>query len=122
MVIAQFRDVDRAALEHVPAEVADATRASDRTRSESVDGPRGSHHGLSATVLIDPAVELYFETGEYRYLELAKLVVEQAGRIDARVAVAARSAVRMRPRSRRERRINCCGTASGLAKTVSGDG
>lgn len=38
----------------------------------------GNHHGLSATVLIDPAVELYLETGEHRYLELAKRVVEQA--------------------------------------------
>ncbi|MEO6003942.1 MAG: beta-L-arabinofuranosidase domain-containing protein [Opitutus sp.] len=38
----------------------------------------GNHHGLSATVLLDPAVELYFATGEQRYLDLAKLVLEQA--------------------------------------------
>ena len=38
----------------------------------------GNHHGLSATVLVDPAVELYLVTREHRYLELAKLVVEQA--------------------------------------------
>ena len=38
----------------------------------------GNHHGLSATVLVDPAVELYLVTGTQRYLELAKLVVEQA--------------------------------------------
>lgn len=31
----------------------------------------GNHHGLSATVLLDPAVELFFVTGESRYLDLA---------------------------------------------------
>jgi DUF1680 family protein len=38
----------------------------------------GNHHGLSATVLLDPAVELYLETREPKYLELAKLIVKQA--------------------------------------------
>lgn len=38
----------------------------------------GNHHGMSATVLVDPAVELHFATGEARYLELAKRVVQQA--------------------------------------------
>jgi uncharacterized protein len=38
----------------------------------------GNHHGMSATVLLDPAVELYFATKERRYLDLAGLVVEQA--------------------------------------------
>lgn len=38
----------------------------------------GNHHGLSATVLLDPAVELYLETREPRYLELARLIVKQA--------------------------------------------
>lgn len=38
----------------------------------------GNHHGLSATVLLDPAVELYLETREPRYLELAKLILKQA--------------------------------------------
>lgn len=38
----------------------------------------GNHHGLSATVLLDPAVELYLETHEARYLELAKLILKQA--------------------------------------------
>lgn len=38
----------------------------------------GNHHGMSATVLLDPAVELYFATGEEKYLELAKLIVKQA--------------------------------------------
>jgi uncharacterized protein len=38
----------------------------------------GNHHGMSATVLMDPAVELYFATGETRYLELARLVLQQA--------------------------------------------
>jgi DUF1680 family protein len=40
----------------------------------------GNHHGMSATVLMDPAVELYFATGEARYLALAKRVLEQADR------------------------------------------
>lgn len=39
----------------------------------------GNHHGLSATVLMDPATELYFATGEPRYLELAQRVLQQAG-------------------------------------------
>lgn len=40
----------------------------------------GNHHGLSATVLIDPAVELYLATGEQRFLDLARLVLQQADR------------------------------------------
>lgn len=38
----------------------------------------GNHHGMSATVLMDPAVELYFATGEPRYLALAEMVLQQA--------------------------------------------
>ena len=38
----------------------------------------GNHFGLSATVMIEPAVELYWATGEQRYLDLALLIVEQA--------------------------------------------
>jgi DUF1680 family protein len=38
----------------------------------------GNHHGLSATVLLDPAVELFVATGEARYLDLARLVLQQA--------------------------------------------
>ncbi len=38
----------------------------------------GNHHGLSATVLLDPAVELYLVTREPRYLELAQLILQQA--------------------------------------------
>lgn len=38
----------------------------------------GNHHGLSATVLMDPAMELHFATGEQRYLELALRVLQQA--------------------------------------------
>jgi DUF1680 family protein len=38
----------------------------------------GNHFGMSATVLLDPAVELYFATGESRYLRLAERIVEQA--------------------------------------------
>ncbi|MBI2512773.1 MAG: glycoside hydrolase family 127 protein [Opitutae bacterium] len=37
----------------------------------------GNHHGLSATVLIDPAMELYFATGEPRYLALARLILAE---------------------------------------------
>ncbi len=40
----------------------------------------GNHFGLSATVLIDPAIELYFATGDQPYLDLALLVLEQAER------------------------------------------
>ncbi len=40
----------------------------------------GNHHGMSATVLIDPAVELFLATGEQKYLDLARLVLEQANR------------------------------------------
>lgn len=38
----------------------------------------GNHFGMSATVLLDPAVELYFATGEPTYLRLATRIVEQA--------------------------------------------
>ena len=38
----------------------------------------GNHHGMSATVLLDPAVELYDATGESKYLALAMLIVKQA--------------------------------------------
>ncbi len=38
----------------------------------------GNHHGLSATVLMDPAMELHFITGQQRYLDLALLVLQQA--------------------------------------------
>ena len=40
----------------------------------------GNHHGMSATVLMDPAVELYAATGEQRYLDLALLILGQADR------------------------------------------
>lgn len=38
----------------------------------------GNHHGMSATVLMDAAAELYFATDTPRYLELAELVLRQA--------------------------------------------
>lgn len=38
----------------------------------------GNHHGMSATVLLDPAAELYLATGDERYLQLARRVLEQA--------------------------------------------
>ena len=45
----------------------------------------GNHHGLSASVLMDPAMELYVATGEPRYLALALRVLQQA---DANPALA----------------------------------
>ena len=38
----------------------------------------GNHHGMSATVLLDPAVELFVVTGEKKYLDLALLIVKQS--------------------------------------------
>lgn len=38
----------------------------------------GNHFGMSATVLLDPAVELHLVTGEMRYLELALRILAQA--------------------------------------------
>lgn len=38
----------------------------------------GNHFGMSATVLMDPAVELYAATGDERYLALAELILGQA--------------------------------------------
>ncbi|MEP6907633.1 MAG: beta-L-arabinofuranosidase domain-containing protein [Pseudoxanthomonas sp.] len=38
----------------------------------------GNHHGMSATVLMDAAAELYFVTGEPRHLALSELVLKQA--------------------------------------------
>lgn len=38
----------------------------------------GNHHGMSATVLLDPAVDLYLATQEPRYLELAETILAQA--------------------------------------------
>jgi DUF1680 family protein len=40
----------------------------------------GNHHGMSATVLLDAAVELHAASGEPRYLDLARLVLDQADR------------------------------------------
>ncbi|MDC8014974.1 glycoside hydrolase family 127 protein [Tahibacter soli] len=40
----------------------------------------GNHHGLSATVLLDAAMELHAATREARWLDLATLVLEQADR------------------------------------------
>ncbi|MGQ0383864.1 MAG: glycoside hydrolase family 127 protein [Gammaproteobacteria bacterium] len=38
----------------------------------------GNHHGLSATVLLDPAVRLHLATGDTGYLELARVILAQA--------------------------------------------
>lgn len=38
----------------------------------------GNHHGMSATVLLDPAADLYLATGEPRYLALAERILQQA--------------------------------------------
>lgn len=40
----------------------------------------GNHHGMSATVLMDPALELHFATGEQRFLDLALQILDQAQR------------------------------------------
>lgn len=50
------------------------------TESEIDITELGNHHGMSATVLLDPAVELYFASGERRYLDLARLILDQADR------------------------------------------
>lgn len=38
----------------------------------------GNHHGMSATVLLDAAVELFIATNEPRHLALAELILQQA--------------------------------------------
>ena len=54
----------------------------------------GNHHGMSATVMIDPAVELYFATGDAKYLDLAKLIVSEAdARADLQLVSRARARV-----------------------------
>lgn len=60
-----------------------------------VDGGRditeyGNHHGLSATVLLDPAIRLHLATGHAAYLELARTIVAQA---DARPELRLRAAL-----------------------------
>ena len=40
----------------------------------------GLHHGMSATVMLDAAMELHVATGERKYLNLATLIFEQADR------------------------------------------
>lgn len=46
----------------------------------------GNHNGMSATVLLDPAVELYFATRDEKYLDLARLILNQANnRADLRI-------------------------------------
>jgi DUF1680 family protein len=54
-----------------------------RTLSGGIDITElGNHHGMSATVLLEPAVELHFAagpgSGNTTYLDLARLVLEQA--------------------------------------------
>ena len=40
----------------------------------------GLHHGMSATVMLDAAVELFIATADHQYLDLATLILEQANR------------------------------------------
>lgn len=66
-----------------PRYVSAARRIGDLCHRTLTDGgiditSLGNHHGLSATVLLDPAVELHFATGEQRYLDLALLILKQA--------------------------------------------
>lgn len=75
------------ALAH-PAYIAAARKIGDLCwRTLSGDGiditTLGNHHGLSATILLDPAVELYLVTREPRYLDLARLIVKQASEAPA---------------------------------------
>ena len=50
----------------------------------------GNHHGMSATVLLDPAVELYLASKDQKYLDLAWLILRQAnGRTELRLLDAA---------------------------------
>lgn len=70
------------ALDH-PASLEAARRIGDLCRHTLTTGgiditTLGNHHGLSATILLEPAVELYFATGEKPYLELAELILQQA--------------------------------------------
>lgn len=66
-----------------PAYLAAAQRIGDLCHRTLVQGginitTLGNHHGMSATVLLDPAVELYLATREPRYLELAETILAQA--------------------------------------------
>jgi DUF1680 family protein len=50
-----------------------------RTLDDGIDiTTLGNHYGLSATVLLDPAVELYFATHDRKYLDLAQRILKQA--------------------------------------------
>jgi len=50
-----------------------------RTLQDGIDiTSLGNHHGLSATVLMDAALELHFQAGEPRFLALAQQVLAQA--------------------------------------------
>ena len=56
------------------ADLCQRTFAAGRTRITDC----GNHHGLSATVLIDPVMDLYSVTGEPRYLEFARFILKAA--------------------------------------------
>ena len=57
-----------------------------RTLNSDIDITElGNHHGMSATVLLDAAVELFAESHEQKYLDLALLILRQA---DARPELA----------------------------------
>jgi len=64
----------------------------------------GNHHGMSATVLLDPAAELYLVTGRAQYLQLARLVLAQAN---------ARAELELLPRALEGR--DACEIATGKA-------
>lgn len=49
------------------------------TRGDKSVAYMGSHMGLSGTILMEPMVGLFHATGEARYLELAELILKQAG-------------------------------------------
>ncbi|MEO8937226.1 MAG: beta-L-arabinofuranosidase domain-containing protein [Burkholderiaceae bacterium] len=51
----------------------------------------GNHHGMSATILLDPAVELFFATGDTRYVDLGRRILAQAEE-NPRLALQSRAA------------------------------
>jgi hypothetical protein len=74
----------------------------------------GNHHGMSATVLLDPAADLYLVTGEPRYLALAEKILQQAN-ANPRLALLDKAhwPARTRPSSPPARPTSCAGTWSG---------
>ncbi len=70
------RALDDARYTHAAGRIADLCA---RALEDGIDiTSLGNHHGMSATVLMDAALELHEETGEPRFLDLAQRVLAQA--------------------------------------------